>query len=50
LLYVNPADGGFEGTVTIDYISFGAPLEAEVEAYADQFDDGDLSNWGDAEG
>lgn len=50
LLYVNPVDGGFEGTVMIDYISFGAPLEAEVEAYADQFDDDDRSNWGDTEG
>ncbi len=50
LFYVNPVDGGFEGTVMIDYISFGAPLGAEIDAYADQFDDDDRSNWGDAAG
>lgn len=50
LLYVNPVDGGFEGTVDIDYISFGAPLEEEVEPYADHFDDEDRSNWGDSDG
>ena len=50
LLYVNPVDGAFDGTVMIDYISFGAPLEEEVEPYADQFDDDDRSNWGDTDG
>ncbi len=50
LFYINAVDGGFEGTVMIDYISFGAPLEAEVDTYADQFDDDDRSNWGDTDG
>ncbi|GLR18200.1 T9SS type A sorting domain-containing protein [Portibacter lacus] len=44
-LYPNPADGGFAGTIEIDYISFGKPLGEEVVEfkYADQFEDGDIS-------
>ncbi len=50
LLYPNPVDGMFEGEIMIDYISFGAPLDAAVEAYSDHFDDEDRSNWGDTDG
>lgn len=35
LLYPNPADGGFNGVITIDYIAFGAPL-GDVVAGAPQ--------------
>jgi len=38
LLYVNADDGGFNGTVTLDYISVGAPLGEDIKAYSDQFD------------
>jgi len=50
LLYPNPADGGFNGNIEIDYISFGAPMGEDVLTYSDQFDDGDRSQWSDAGG
>ena len=50
LLYPNPADGGFEGNIEIDYISFGAPMGEDVQKYSDQFEDGDRSQWSDAGG
>lgn len=53
LLYPNPADGGFNGTIEIDYISFGAPMGddvADVFKYTDQFDDDDASKFGGTDG
>ncbi len=38
LLYPNPADGAFNGTVSFDYLSVGAPLGADILQYTDQFD------------
>ncbi len=52
LIYPNPADGGFNGTIDIDYISFGKPLGEDVaaDAYSDEFDDGDISKFGMTDG
>ncbi len=50
VLYPNPADGGFLGTIEIDYISFGAPLGDDVFKYTDHFDNEDRSFFSDAAG
>lgn len=50
LLYPNPADGMFEGTIEIDYISFGAPMGADVPKYNDHFDNEDRQFISDAGG
>jgi len=50
LLYPNAADGMFEGTIEIDYISFGAPLGDDVFRYVDHFDNEDRTAWSDAAG
>jgi hypothetical protein len=50
LLYPNPVDGGFEGDITIDYISFGAPMGEDVPKFDDHFDDENRDNWSDAGG
>ena len=50
LLYPNPADGMFDGTIDIDYISFGAPMGEDVIRYQDHFDNGDRTAWSDAAG
>lgn len=50
LLYPNPVEGMFEGTVEIDYLSFGAPMGEDVFKYSDQFDDNDRTKWADASG
>lgn len=50
LLYPNPADGMFDGTIDIDYISFGAPMGEDVIRYNDHFDNEDRTAWGDAGG
>jgi len=50
LLYPNPVDGGFEGNISVDYISFGAPAGDDVPRFNDHFDDEDRGNWGDAGG
>ncbi len=52
LIYPNPTDGGFNGNMTIDYLSFGAPMGDDVDIfkYQDQFDDGDRTQFGDADG
>ena len=50
LFYPNPADGGFNGTIDIDFLSFGAPLGEDVQGYSDQFDDGDRSKFSDVGG
>ncbi|NNF35319.1 MAG: T9SS type A sorting domain-containing protein [Saprospiraceae bacterium] len=48
LVYIDPDNGGFNGTVTIDWISTLEPLEEEeetplgVDEYADDFTDGSL--------
>ena len=42
VFFVNDATGGYEGTIEIDWISVGEPLETEEESpllYSDQFDD-----------
>lgn len=42
VFFVNAAAGGYEGTIEIDWISVGEPLEAQEEAallYSDQFED-----------
>mgnify|MGYP000672051017 CR=1 FL=1 len=42
VFFVNAAAGGYEGTIEIDWISVGEPLEAEEEPellYSDQFND-----------
>ena len=38
LLYPNPADGAFNGTLTFDFISVGAPLGDDIAPYSDQFE------------
>ncbi len=50
LLYPNPVDGGFEGNIHVDYISFGAPMGDDIPKYSDHFDDEDRSNFSDANG
>ncbi|MEL6987668.1 MAG: hypothetical protein AAGK97_07525, partial [Bacteroidota bacterium] len=50
LLYPNPADGGFNGNLDIDYISFGKPLGDDIQPYSDHFDDLDRSKFSDAAG
>ncbi len=54
LLYINPGSGEFLGEITIDYISFGIPLEpAGPEAqliYGDHFGNATLEYVGDAPG
>jgi len=50
LLYPNPADGGFNGNITVDYISFGAPLGDDILGFSDHFDNEDRSNFSDAGG
>jgi len=41
LFYVNDADGGYDGIIEIEWISFGEALEEEQSslAYSDQFED-----------
>lgn len=48
LLYPNPVDGGYAGEITIDYLSFGAPMGPDlgpvgVPNYQDNYDNDDLS-------
>ncbi len=50
LFYPNPADGGFEGCLEIDYVSFGAPLGEDVRQYVDHFDNSNRDQWSDAGG
>jgi len=50
LFYPNPADGGFEGCLEIDYISFGAPLGEDIPRYEDQFDNDIKDQFADAGG
>jgi len=50
LLYPNPVDGGFNGNITIDYISFGAPMGEDIIKFSDHFDDEDRSNFSDVAG
>ena len=50
LLYPNAVDGGFEGNITLDYISFGSPMGEDVVGYDDHFDNEDRSNFSDAGG
>ncbi|MEM9916541.1 MAG: T9SS type A sorting domain-containing protein [Bacteroidota bacterium] len=50
LLYPNPADGAFNGTIEIDYLSFGAPMEEDVQQYSNHFDDANRSNISDSDG
>ncbi len=49
-LFPNPADGGFQGSIEIDYISFGAPLGEDVFKWSDNFDNADRSKFSDAGG
>lgn len=49
LLYTNPDDGAFDGVVTLDYISVGAPLGEDIAPYSDQFDN-EINFLGDATG
>ncbi len=46
LLYPNPVDGGFNGEIVVDFLSFGAPLGADegpagIPNYVDNFDNND---------
>ncbi|MEL6864270.1 MAG: T9SS type A sorting domain-containing protein [Bacteroidota bacterium] len=48
LFYPNPVDGGFDGTITVDFVSFGAPLDVDfgpvgVPNYNDHYENEDLS-------
>jgi len=48
LIYPNPVDGGFNGEITIDYLSFGAPMgpdEGPLGApnYQDHYENNDLT-------
>ncbi len=49
-MFPNPADGGFQGTIEIDYISFGAPLGEDVFKWSDNFDNADRSKFSDTGG
>lgn len=50
LLYPNPVDGGFDGNITVDYISFGAPMGEDVPSFEDHFDDENRDTWSEAGG
>jgi hypothetical protein len=50
LFYPNPADGGFDGCIEIDFISFGAPMGEDIEPYVDEFDNDNSDQWADAAG
>ncbi len=50
LFYPNPADGGFEGCIEIEFLSFGAPLGDDVIQYSDHFDNSDRSLFSDSGG
>ncbi|NRB52983.1 MAG: T9SS type A sorting domain-containing protein [Saprospiraceae bacterium] len=46
LFYPNPVDGGFNGEIVVDFVSFGAPLGADegpagIPNYVDNFDNND---------
>ena len=48
LVYPNPVDGEFNGEVTIDYLSFGAPMGADmgpigVPNYQDHYENNDVT-------
>lgn len=50
LLYPNAVDGGFDGCLEIDFISFGAPMGEDVQQYVDEFDNDNRDQWSDASG
>lgn len=50
LFYPNPADGGFDGTITIDYVSFGKEMGEDVPRFTDHFDNENSEVWADAPG
>ena len=48
IIYPNPVDGGFAGEITIDYLSFGAPMGADMGPlgapnYRDNYDNNDVT-------
>lgn len=50
LLYPNPADGGFDGCIEIEFLSFGAPMGDDIRPYSDHFDNENREFWSDASG
>ncbi len=50
LFYPNPADGGFQGCIEIDYVSFGAAMGEDVQQYVDHFENSNRDQWADAGG
>ena len=48
LIYPNPVDGGFNGEITIDFLSFGAPMGVDMGPigapnYQDHYENNDLT-------
>ncbi|MEM9820831.1 MAG: T9SS type A sorting domain-containing protein [Bacteroidota bacterium] len=46
LFYPNPVDGGFDGTITLDFVAFGAPLDIDggptgIPNYSDNYENED---------
>ena len=50
LFYPNPADGGFEGCIEIEFVSFGAPLGDDIAQYSDHFENENRDLFSDAAG